>query len=174
MAGKRKSKKSETEDETVRTSEGVQLLLGNMPPSRDVMYHYEMILGLMEKAATAQSKVTDAKKKAKEAGVDVKALMTAKTLMRLDPLDLSSLLRQQAMLMAELGSPIQISLFEPKYGSIEAQATAMGNAAGMAGKSPETDLWPEGTPGHSEYMRAWNTSQKTLVEQMGQDAADNE
>lgn len=83
MAAKKKSaskkKPKETKAEEVEASVGSLLLGDNQPPIRDLMYHYETILGFEEKAATARSKVTDAKKKAKESGVDVTALMQARS-----------------------------------------------------------------------------------------------
>lgn len=169
MAAKKKTVKKggrraakETKDETVDTSAGIQLLLGNMPPSKDVMYHYQTILGLMEKASSAQGRVGDAKKKAKESGIDVSALMTVMKFTRLEALDLATMLKQQAMLMAELGLPVQLSLYETKYGSIEKQAMKLGWDAGRAGRSPPTDMFPEGTPGHPELMRGWQDGQAQL------------
>lgn len=67
--------------------------------------------------------------------------------------------------MRERGLPIQLSLYEPKYGSVEDQAKAEGWAAGKAGRSPDTDRWPEGAPGSGDYMRRWNDAQKDTVEQ---------
>ena len=160
---KKKAASKPTKEETVDVSAGVQLLLGNTPPTRDLMYHYETILGLMDKARTAAAKVGDAKKKAKEAGIDVNDLMNMMKMARMDPLDLATELKQQAIMMRELGLPVQLSLYEPKYGSIEKQAMALGFAAGRAGRSPNVEMFPEGTPGHVEYMRGWNDGQAELI-----------
>jgi hypothetical protein len=149
-------------------SDGMSLLLGNnMPPNRDVMYHYQTILGLMEKVSAAQSKVSDAKKKAKEAGVDVGALMDTKKMMGLDPLDLAAKLKQQAMLLTELGSPIQFQLFEPKYGSLEEQAGLEGWQDGINARNMNIARWAEGAPGHIEYTRRWNDAQAENASKIG-------
>lgn len=174
-APKKKSKGGGKRAPATPKSEEVDVAVGsllsgdNMPKIKDLSYHYQNILGLMEKAASAQSRVSEAKKRAKEAGVDTGALMTAMKLTRLDPLDLAALLKQQAALMSELGLPVQMTLFEPKYGSVEAQAAAEGSAAGKAGRTPDTDRWPEGTPGHADYMRSWNDEQAILAKRLGSD-----
>ncbi len=174
MAGKKKSKAplkkgggrraaKEAKDEQVEVA--VQsLLTGNMPKIRDLQYHMAQIAGYQDKARTASARVTEAKKKAKESGIDVGAIMEVLSMKREDPLDIATRFRQLAALMAEEGLPIQIQLFEPKYGSIEEQAKTEGYQCGHAGRSPDAERWPEGTPGHPEYMRAWNDGQRQLVE----------
>lgn len=168
-------KKAETAAEKVEVDVAVGSLLSgdNMPAQRDLKYHYENVLGLMDKARTAAGKVGDAKKKAKEAGVDVTALTDIMKELRLDPLELAARLRQKAALMAELGLPVQMTLFEPKFGSIEARAASEGWAAGKAGRSPEVKRWPENTPGHADHMRAWNDSQRDIVLAGRQQPADD-
>jgi hypothetical protein len=162
------ARKRETAEDKVDVKVGGKeiesLLAGNMPPVRDLMYHMDTIAGWMDKARTAQGKVSDAKKKAKEAGVDVSAIMTVMKMRRMDPLDLATELRQQAALMREADLPIQLSLMEPTFGTIEEQASAEGWTAGKAGRTPDTTRWPEGAPGHVEYMRRWNDGQKDTLE----------
>jgi hypothetical protein len=158
--GKKAAKPSKDEEvETVNLS----LLSGNQPPTKDLMYHVDNIAGWMDKASTAQGKVSDAKKKAKEAGVDVAAIMSFLKFQRMDPLDMAAQLRQLATMAAEAGLPVQISLFEPKYGTIEEQAGAEGYQAGSTGRTPDTKRWPEGAPGHVQYMRRWNDAQAEII-----------
>lgn len=145
-----------TKDETVNVMVGSLLAGDNQPATRDLEYHYLTILGLMDKARTASAKVGDAKKKARESNVDVSNLMDVMKMTRMDPLELASKMRQQSALMRKLGLPVQTSLFELKYGSVEAQAKAEGWAAGKAGRTPDLARWPEGAPGHADYMRCWN------------------
>lgn len=161
--GSRRKAAKPTKGEAVDVSVGSLLTGDNMPPLRDITYHFETILGLMDKARTAAGKVGDAKKKAKEAGVDVPALMQVQKMMRLDPLDLAALLKQQSALMTKLGLPVQLALFEPKYGSVDEQAAAEGWAAGNAGRSLDAARWLEGTPGHEAYTRSWNDAQRDNV-----------
>jgi hypothetical protein len=159
--GKKRAAK-ETQDEQVEVA--VQsLLTGNMPKIRDLQYHMSQIAGYQDKARSASARVTEAKKKAKEAGVDVGAIMEVLAMKREDPLDVATRLRQLAALMSEEGLPVQIQLFEPKFGSIEEQAAAEGWQAGINGRSPDTERWPEGTPGHTEYLRRWNDAQREIV-----------
>lgn len=153
----RRSKKP-TKDEVTETT--LSLLGGNLPPTRDLLYHYETIAGHMDRVKTAQGKLGDAKKTAKEAGVDVSAMMDAMKKLRLDPLELAGRLRQEALLLSENGSPVQIMLFETKYGSVDEQASAEGLADGRAARSPNVERWKEGAPGQETYMAAWHKGQK--------------
>ncbi len=147
-----------TKEET--TEQVMSLLMGdNMPPTKDINYHYDTILGLMDKASLAQSKVSDAKKKAKDAGVDVQALMNVKKALKADPLDLAHRLRQEAMLLREKGSPIQMQLYEPKFGTVEDQAKSEGWNDGINARNMNISRWPEGSPGYVEYTRSWNDAQ---------------
>lgn len=160
-------KKAETQEEKVDVKIGgneiESLLIGNMPKVRDLMYHMDTIAGWMDKARTAQGKVSDAKKKAKEAGVDVAAIMTVMKMRRMDPMELATELRQQAALMAECDLPIQLSLMEPSFGSVEEQAKSEGWADGKRGSTPNTSRWPEGAPGSKEYHRRWNDAQREIL-----------
>lgn len=163
-AGKTPKRKAKpTKDETVEVDNSMSLLLGNMPPSRDLIYHMDTIAGLIDKARTAAAKVTEAKKRAKEAGVDVVAIMDVMKEERIDALELATRLRQKAALYRERGLPVQLALYEPKHGSIEAQASAEGWSDGINGRSPNMERWPEKTPGSAEYLRRWNDSQKEIL-----------
>lgn len=159
----RRAKKA-TKAESVEVNGAQGLLLGNMPPIKDLKYHLGQIKGFQDAAKTASGRVTAAKKAAKEAGVDLQAIALAMGFKRADALDLATMLRQLQALMAEEGTPVQISLFEPKYGSVEKQAAHEGWKDGKAGKSPDTVRWPEGTPGHVEYLRRWNDAQRDTIE----------
>lgn len=90
---KTRAKKADTKDETTEQSSGVSLLIGNIPPTRDMLYHWENIAGWMDKVKTAQGKLGDAKKKAKEAGVDVSTLLAVMKMEWLDPVDFAAQLR---------------------------------------------------------------------------------
>lgn len=161
-AGKSKPAK-ETKAEKVETSTGVQLLLGNMMGQKDREYYVHTYLGLKGKCDKANSDLSEFGKKAKEAGVDMKAMKQVLGMEKLDALDVASYLKQLAAFGKDRGLPVQIQLFEPKYGSIEEQATKMGWDAGINGRNPPTDLFAEGNPGFSEMMRAWNDAQAELA-----------
>lgn len=139
------------------------LLAGNMPPIKDLLYHLEQIAGYQAKAKTASMAVTKAKNAAKSAGVDLKALSESQGLIGMDPLDMATYFRQLQAIMQEKGMPIQLQLYEPKFGSVEDQASHEGWNDGTNGRTPNTTRWPEGTPGHVQYMRRWNDGQKEIV-----------
>lgn len=161
-------KKAETKAEKVETSVkeagALPLLAGNMPPIKDLLYHLETIAGYQAKAAFAAGKVSEAKKKAKDAGVDLKSISLTMGFEKLDALDLATLLRQLQALMNENGLPVQIQLFEPSFGTPEEMAAHEGWTAGKAGRTPDTQRWIEGTPAHTAYMRRWNDGTKDNIQ----------
>lgn len=160
----RRRKLKETKAEAVEVSSGVQLLLGNIIGQKDREYYLETFLKLKAKAATANSAVRDFRKKAKEAGVNMSAVDDVLAMEKMDPMDLADLLKQTMLLARDRGLPVQIQLFEPKYGSPDEQATKLFWDAGINGRSPPIDLFPEGAPGYEAGMRAWNDAQKQIVE----------
>ena len=159
-SGPRRRAANPTKDETVEVTGGetgsAPLLAGNMPPTKDLMYHVGQIKGYQDAAKTASGRVTAAKKAAKEAGVDLTAIALHLGFKRTDALDLATLLRQLSAMMREDGLPVQLSLYEPKFGTLEAQAKHEGWNDAKNDRSPNTTRWPEGAPGHSEYLRSWN------------------
>ena len=40
----------------------------------------------------------------------------------------------------------------------------MGWDAGINGRSPPADLFPEGTPGYEPMLKAWNDAQAQIIE----------
>lgn len=162
-----KKSSTPTKDETVETGVMSLLMGDNAPPLKDLNYHYNTILGLMDKAASAQTKVSDAKKKAKEANVDVAALMNVRKALKMDPLDLAHRLRQEAALLRDKGSPVQMQLYEPKFGTVEEQAGNEGWQDGINARNMNLARWPEGTPGFVEYSRKWNDAQAENASKIG-------
>lgn len=158
-----KRAKAPTKDETVETSTGVQLLLGNLPSDRDALHAFETLARLKDKSKTAAGHVSDQKKKMKESGLDVKAFEEIMRLERADPLDVAAQLREMQRLARLRGLPIQIGLFETKYKSVEDQAFAMGYADGKAGRPANESQWPEEAPGNQDYHRGWQEGQKDMV-----------
>lgn len=162
-SGRRKAQKP-TAEETVQTSEGVQLLLGNMIGEKDRSYYVDTYLKLLAKQQKAAADLKDFSGKAKEAGVDMSAMKAVLKLEKMDPLDLATTLKQMAAFGRDRGLPVQFQLFEPKYGSLEEQAKKLGYDAGYKGNNPLMEMYPEGTPGHEPMMQGWRSGQAQLVE----------
>lgn len=163
-SGRKARTKKPTAAETVQVSEGVQLLLGNMLGEKDRGYYVDTYLKLKAKKDKAQNDLTEFGKKAKEAGVDMKAMKDVLNMEKMDPLDLADLLKQMAAFARDRGLPVQFQLFEPKFESVEAQAKKFGYDAGFAGRNPLMEMYPEGTPGHEPMMQGWRSGQAQLVE----------
>lgn len=162
--GGKKAAMKPTKEETTEVSTGLSLLLGhNDPPSKDLLYHMDTIAGLQTKAKSAAGKVSEAKKKAKEAGVDMNAVALTLKALNMDVIDLASMLRQQAILFRERGMPVQLSLYEPVYGSPEEQGKAEGWSDGTNGRNLNVARWPDGALGSKEYGRAYNDAQAHII-----------
>ena len=69
--------------------------------------------------------------------------------------------------MAARGLPVQLALYEPRYGSIEEQAATEGWQDGTNGRNMNDERWPEHSPGAVEYRRRWNDAQAEEVEKLG-------
>lgn len=169
-----KPTKADTVDVKIGGKQIESLLIGNMPPIKDLLYHAAQIAGYQASAKTAQGKVTAAKKRAREAGVDLSAVALAMGYERADPLELATELRQLAAIMKAKDMPIQLQLVEPKFGSIEEQAKVEGWNDGKAARTPNTSRWQEGAPGYVEYMRRWNDAQKDNMENGAGASAEND
>jgi hypothetical protein len=162
-----------TKEEAVETSHGAQLLLSNLPSDKDATFAYETLLHLMAKARSASGKVGDHKKKMKEMGMNVQAFTETMKLERLDPEDLAAQLMEMRRLAKLRGLPVQIDLYEAKYGTVEEQAYAEGYGDGKNGRNANLKRWGEGTKGYDEYMRGWNAGQKDMV-MKGTDTSDGD
>lgn len=159
-SARRGTRAKPTKAEEVEVQAKLKLLLPNLAASdKDALYHYSTILGLMDKAKTASGKVGDAKKKAKEAGIDVAALMAVMTLKRMDPIDLAGYLKEQARMMQALDMPIQLGLYESDFKNVGEQAYSFGFSDGKAARSMNTKLYKEGQPGYEDYARGWRAGQ---------------
>jgi hypothetical protein len=162
--GSSRRRAAPTKEETVETSTGVQLLLGNMPSDKDALSNLEILMNLIDRSHSAAARVTDHKKKMREMGFDITGMTNTIRLMRLDPIDLAAELKEQQRLMRLKGLPVQMALFEPKYGSPEAQAKALGYRTGRAGKSVNAELYPDTSPYFETYLAAWTEGQKDMIE----------
>jgi hypothetical protein len=149
----RRVSKRQAADESTEITRSPEL--PNLPGERDIVHHLQTIKAFADKAKTASSNLTAAKKRAREAGIDLGAVALTMGFRRLDALAVTTMLSQLSAMMRIDGQPVQISVFDAKYDAPEAQAKVEGFADGKAGRSPNTARWPEGTPAHDSYMAAW-------------------
>lgn len=144
-------------------AETTQPALPNMPSERDILHHLQNIKHYEDKAATARGHLADAKKKAKEAGIDLQALKLSMGFARSDTLDISTMLNQLSKMMAIQGLPVQMHLYDARYSDPEAQAKVEGFQDGKACKTPNAAKYPEGSPFHAAYMASWMEGSATNV-----------
>lgn len=166
--GRRRQSAEDIEQQAVEVVASPEL--PNMPSERDLEHHLQNIKGWKDKAATAQKHLSDARKKAREAGISIKAIMVYLGYERADTLDVATELGQLSILMRRRGHPVQMQLYDLRHGDPAAQAKAEGYADGRAAKTPNAARWPETSPQHAIYMAAWNDGQKDNLAPMAQDA----
>jgi len=160
--GVQKKKPTAAERAAAEAQEAREPQLPNIPKIRDFKHHYLTIKGYKERAATANSHLRDARKKAAEAGVDLWTVDEMLKQEREDPIDTQTRYAQLEPAMREFKSPVQIKAFDFAQGSPEDQAGREGYKLGRVGKSPDTNRWPEGGIGHAQHMTSWQKGQRDL------------
>lgn len=163
-AGKKKADKKGATDIDGETGEAVQLA---MPAERDVK-HY------ISEWALADKRVKDAEKARKkvetcmdEAGISVKEMKRAAKMKDVNPVQLKYDMSQLCMFMSEMGLPVQIQVFETRFGSAEAEQKARGYKDGKAGKDRDHGTLMKGSPGRRAYDEGYDEGQ---IENMPIDA----
>lgn len=176
---KRGGKKSKAESVTeakaneveVRTVVGIgdnsQLAL---PAPDDYAHHMKTIKGYMDKLETAKSILSHAKTAANKAcpGLAASIAETLKFEREGDPIKLQKRLEMLGMGLKQIGSTIQLSVFDSLAGDEMDMVYQRGLADGKAGKTPDC-RYPEGSDLAEQYNAGWRHG---TAENMGVSAAD--
>lgn len=125
-----------------------------MPEPRDLEHHFKTIKGFKEKASTANSHLRDARKKAKEAGINLAALDGIYAFERMDEHEVRAELSQLAKHMELQGHPVQIALFEAKNGNVDEEAYRVGRRHCELGRAADNP-YPEGSTPAVQYERGY-------------------
>ena len=152
---KTKTKKEMRAEAAEAVKEHVAQAVLKMPEPRDLEHHYRQIKGFKEKAATANSHLRDARKKAKEAGINLAALDGILSYERMDEHEVREELSQLSAHLKIHGHPVQLTIFEAKNGTAEEEAYRVGRKHCELGKSSDSP-YPEGSSADAEYTRGYS------------------
>jgi hypothetical protein len=151
-AGKRAAKSAKPKEDSP------QLALP-MPKDRDLKHYiseYQLGKKRVDDAKAALDKITAS---ADEAGVSVDAIKKGLAIQKKNPAQAKSDMMQLAMVLRELGTPLQVEVYEPKYGSPEAEAKVAGFQDGKAGKDRDYRSWVKGSPARRAYDENYEAGQ---------------
>lgn len=130
-----------------------------MPKDRDLKHYiseYQLGKKRVDDAKASLDKITAA---ADAAGVSVDAIKKGLAIHKKNPAQAKSDMMQLALVLAELGTPLQFEIYEAKFGGPEAEAKVAGFADGKAGKDRDYRSWVKGSPARRAYDDAYQAGQ---------------
>lgn len=151
---KAKATKAETvEHRKIGIGDNSQLAL---PAPDDYAHHMKTIRGLKEKSATAASLLRHAKTSANKAcsGLAASIEETLAIEREGDPIKLQKRLELLGIGLKQIGSTIEVTIFDSLAGDELELVYKRGHADGKAGRTAD-NKYPEGSDLHAEYARGW-------------------
>lgn len=154
---RRKAKATKDETVEVRTAgigDNSELAL---PAPDDYAHHMKAIKGNMDKLETAKSMLSHAKKAADKScpGLAASIGETLRIEREGDPVKLQKRFEFLGMGLKQIGSTIQLSVFDSLKGEVSQQAYDRGFADGEAGKTANSG-YPEGSDLAGDYAKGWH------------------
>lgn len=122
-----------------------------MPKDRDLKHYISAIQVQQARVKKEQQTLSKIYADADDSGVSVPAIKTGLRIMDTEPLQARSDLMQLALVLAELGAPVQFEVYDPKFGSVEAQAKVEGYKDGKGGKDRDYRSYIKGSPARRAY-----------------------
>lgn len=139
----------------------------NLPKQRDLAHHYSAYQIAKAKVDKANADLRNVCKQGEEAGVDMKAIKNASTLMKKDPLVSKSYFQQLGLILDNEGYGCQIVTYDARSGSDVDEARRAGHACAERG-SFEENPYPDGTPPHEAFHDGYMSVQS---DRLGSDEA---
>lgn len=159
MAKAKKTPEKKPGKKAAAAAEDNQLALP-MPKERDLKHYiseYQLADAAVKKAKQHLDKIVAS---ADEAGVSVPAIKRGlKIVASKNLIQAKSDLMQLSMVLEELGCPLQIQVFEAKFGGPEAEAKAAGYRDGKAGRDRDYGQWVKGSPARRAYDGGYEEAQ---------------
>lgn len=127
-----------------------------LPAPDDYSHHMKSIRGAKDKLETAKSLLRHAKDAANKcaAGLAASIEETLKIERDNDPVKLQARLEMLGLGLKEIGSTIQLSVFDSLGGDAADQVYQRGMADGKAGRTAD-NRYPEGSDLHALYAKGW-------------------
>lgn len=145
----------------------------NGPAHKDLKYHFGQLKGLKAKVDEASANYSNARKRAKEAGIDPAVLGHLMKIEKQDPLEVKIYFKQLDRAAQANGLEIQMDMFDSSGVSREAQIFDDGFKAGLAGKSTTDNPHDANTEAGQTWLSAWHMGQSRNVAGIGKTKADS-
>lgn len=151
---KKAAKGDEVESRTAGIGDNSQLAL---PAPDDYEHHMKTIKGTKDKLETAKSLLRHAKEAANKCcpGLAASIEETLKIERDGDPAKLQKRLEMLGIGLKQIGSSVQLTVFDTLAGEVEDQAYTRGFADGEGGKTMN-NRYPDGSPLAKAYVRGWH------------------
>lgn len=145
----------------------------NGPSFKDLKFHFSTLKGLKIKVDEANSHYSNAKKRAKEVGIDPAILKHLMKIEKQDPLEVKLYFQQLDRAAQACGLEIQIEMFDSSGVSREAQIFDDGVKAGAAGKSSTDGPHDENTDAGQNWLSGWHVGQKRTLAKFAETPSDS-
>jgi len=145
----------------------------NGPSYKDLRMHFTTLKGLKLKVDEASSTYSNARKRAKECGIDPAVLSHLMKLEKQDPLEVKMYFKQLDRAAQANGLEVQIDMFDNSGVTREAQIFDDGVKAGAAAKSTSDNPHQENTEAGQTWLTGWHAGQKRNLSKIGQSSEDS-
>jgi ribosome modulation factor len=145
----------------------------NGPSYDDIRFHFQKLKSLKEKVASANGEYQNARKVAKEAGVDPGVLSALMKAEKQDPDEVKLYNKALGRAATAVGIDIQLELFDKSGISREAQIFDDGLKAGLAGKSSDDTAHDANTEAGQTWLAGWTLGQSRNVAGIGKTKQDS-
>jgi ribosome modulation factor len=145
----------------------------NGPSFDDIRHHFAQLKILKEKVKSANGEYQNARKIAKEAGVDPAVLSALMKAEKQDPDEVKLYNKALGRAATAVGIDIQLELFDKSGISREAQIFDDGLKAGLAGKSTSDGPHDANTEAGQTWLAGWHLGQSRNLAGIGKTKADS-
>jgi hypothetical protein len=144
-----------------------------LPADRDALYHFTTIRGLRAKVDEANARLSNARKVAKEAGIEPEHINLVLKWQKHDPAELNAHLRKMAQMFKVGDLPVQFSIFDLSALSPEERALQEGHKAGKESVDFDANPYHPSSPEGQKWIEGLQRGRAELVMAMGPGAGHN-
>lgn len=145
----------------------------NGPSFKDLAFHFSTLKGLKNKVDEASAYYSNARKRAKECGIDPAVLSHLMKLEKQDPLEVKMYFKQLDRAAQANGLEIQMDMFDASGVSREAQIFDDGVKAGVAAKNTSENPHQENTDAGQTWLAGYHAGQRKNM-QFGKTESDSQ
>ena len=143
-----------------------------LPADRDALHHYTTIRGLKAKVDEANARLSNARKMAKEAGIEPEHINAVLKWQKHDPAELNAHLRKMAQMFKIGDLPVQFSIFDLSSLSPPERALQEGHKAGKEGVDFDANPYHPSSPEGQKWIEGLHRGRAEIVMAMGAPTAE--